>query len=89
MGPAELVAAVLQETRKVKVIGTATPGLVSRQELFPLEDGSSVLVTSGVFTLASGKKLWEEGVTPDDRLEAGDQGTASYVKRTSALLAKR
>jgi carboxyl-terminal processing protease len=89
MGPAELVAAVLQETRKVRVIGAATPGLVSRQELFPLEDDSSVLVTSGVFTLASGKKLWEEGVTPDDRLDAGDQGTAAYVKRTSALLPKR
>lgn len=89
MGPAELVAAVLQETRKVRVIGTATSGLVSRQELFPLEDQSSVLVTSGVFTLASGKKLWEEGVTPDDRLDAGDLGTAAYVKRTSALLAKR
>lgn len=89
MGPAELVAAVLQETRKVKVIGAATPGLVSRQELFPLEDQSSILVTSGVFTLASGKKLWEEGVTPDDRLDPGDLGTAAYVKRTSALLAKR
>ncbi len=88
MGPAELVAAVLQETRKVKVIGTPTPGLVSRQELFPLGDDSSVLVTSSVFTLASGKKLWEEGVTPDDRLDAGDQGTAAFVKRTSALLAK-
>jgi len=89
MGPAELVAAVLQETRKVKVIGAATPGLVSRQELFPLEDQSSILVTSGVFTLASGKRLWEEGVTPDDRLDPGDLGTTAYVKRTSALLAKR
>ena len=89
MGPAELVAAVLQETGKVRIIGAATPGLVSRQELFPLEDDSSVLVTSGVFTLASGKKLWEEGVSPDDRIDAADMGTAAFAKKTSALLPKR
>ena len=89
MGPAELVAAVLQETGKVRVIGGATPGIVSRQELCPLEDDSSVLVTSGVFTLASGKKLWEQGVSPDDRIGPGDQGSAAYAKRTDALLSKR
>jgi len=89
MGPAELVAAVLQETGKVPIVGVATPGLVSRQELFPLEDGTSILVTSSVFTLTSGKKLWEEGVSPDDRIDAEEQSSAAYVKRTSALLSKR
>jgi C-terminal processing protease CtpA/Prc len=89
MGPAELVAAVLQETGKVRAVGTSTPGLVSRQELFPLEDDSSVLVTSGVFTLASGKKLWEEGVSPDESLDRGDLGTAAFVKRDRGPLSKR
>ena len=89
MGASELVAAVLQETKKVKVIGTGTPGLVSRQELFPLQDESSVLVTSGVFTLASGKKLWEEGVVPDEKIGFEDQGPAAYLKRTAVLFPNR
>jgi carboxyl-terminal processing protease len=89
MGPAELVAAVLQDTRKIRIVGAATPGLVSLQELFPLEDDSSILVTSGVFTLASGKKLWDEGVSPDDRIDTGNRDSTAYAKRTSALLSKR
>ena len=89
MGPSELVAAVLQETKKVKVIGSETPGLVSRQELVPLQDDSSVLITSGVFTLASGKKLWEKGVVPDEKIGFEDQDPAAYLKRTAALLPNR
>lgn len=89
MGPSELVAAVLQETKKVKVIGSETPGLVSRQELVPLQDDSSVLVTSGVFTLASGKKLWEMGVVPDEKIGFEDQDPAAYLKRTAALFPNR
>jgi C-terminal peptidase prc len=85
MGASELVAAVLQETKKVKIIGTETPGLVSRQELVPLQDKSSVLATSGVFTLASGKKLWEEGVTPDEKIGPEDQSPAAYLKITASL----
>jgi C-terminal processing protease CtpA/Prc len=83
------VTAVFQGTKKVKVIGSETPGLVSRQELVPLQDGSSVLVTSGVFTLASGKKLWEEGVVPDEKIDFEDQGPAAYLKKTAALFPKR
>ena len=89
MGPSELVAAVLQETKKVKVIGSETPGLVSRQELVPLQDDSSVLITSGVFTLASGKKLWEKGVVPDEKIGFEDQDPAAYLKRTAALFPNR
>jgi C-terminal processing protease CtpA/Prc len=89
MGASELVAAVLQGTKKVKVIGSETLGLVSRQELFPLQDGSSVLVTSGIFTLASGKKLWEEGVVPDEKIGFEDQRPAAYLKRTAALFPNR
>src|SRR5512135_1676697 len=41
-GPAELAAGVLQEVRKAKVVGFATPGLVGRTTLFPLKDDSAV-----------------------------------------------
>jgi len=89
MGASELVAAVLQGTEKSKIIGLKTIGLVSKQELFPLQDGSSVLITSGIFTLASGKKLWEEGVVPDEKIGLEDQSPAAYLKRTAALFPSR
>jgi len=89
MGAAELVAAVLQETGKVKAVGTGTPGLVSSQDLVSLQDESSVLLTSGVFTLASGKKLWGEGVTPDEKMGAEGTNTEAYAKKTAALLSIR
>ena len=89
MGAAELVAAVLQETGKVKIVGTGTPGLVSSQELVSLQDDSSVLLTSGVFTLASGKKLWGEGVTPDEKTGAEGPNTEAYSKKTADLLSLR
>lgn len=89
MGAAELVAAVLQETGKVKVVGTGTPGLVSSQDLVSLQDDSSVLLTSGVFTLASGKKLWGEGVTPDEKTGAEGPNTEAYAAKTAALLSIR
>jgi carboxyl-terminal processing protease len=89
MGASELVAAVLQDAKKVKVIGLETPGLVSRQEMFPLQDKSSILVTTGVFTLASGKKLWGEGVTPDEKIGFEDQSPSIYLKRTTALFPNR
>jgi carboxyl-terminal processing protease len=89
MGPAEMVAGVLQEAGKIKVLGTVTPGLVSRQELHQLQDGSAVLLTSAVFSLASGKKLWEEGVVPDEKIDPADGGSAVYMKKTRALFPNR
>ncbi len=89
MGASELVAAVLQGTKKVKVIGLKTFGLVSRQVFFPLQDGSSILITSGIFTLASGKKLWEEGVDPEETIGLEDQSSSAYFKRTAALFPNR
>jgi carboxyl-terminal processing protease len=89
MGPAELIAGTLQSAFKVKVVGTATPGLVSRQELFPLQDNSTVLITSGIFVLASGKKLWSEGITPDEIIGAAERGLGPYLKKSAAFLPKR
>ncbi|MDH4195977.1 MAG: S41 family peptidase [Candidatus Aminicenantes bacterium] len=85
IGPAEIVAGVLQEARQAKVVGRETPGLAAKQEIYPLQDDSVLLLTSGVFTLASGRKLWEMGLTPDVKVPAGEQGQAAYLKRTQTL----
>jgi len=86
LGPAEAAAAVLKEFKRAKVVGLETPGLAARHEFFPLEDGTSVVLTSGVFCLNSGVKLWGRGVEPDISVEADDQGFLAFLKKTQLLL---
>lgn len=85
LGPAEIVAAVLKDFKRAKIIGRETLGLASRQELFPLEDGSALLLTSSIFCLNSGEKLWGKGAKPDEKLALEDQSLNSYLKKTFDL----
>jgi carboxyl-terminal processing protease len=87
-GPAEFVAGVLQEVRKVKVVGFPTPGLVGRTEFFSLKDESAILLTAGVFSLPSGRKLWNEGLRPDVSLPFDKLDEKSYLEKTIPLLPK-
>jgi carboxyl-terminal processing protease len=86
LGPAEAAAAVLKEFKRAKVVGLETPGLAARYKFFPLEDGTSVLLTSGIFCLNSGVKLWGQGVEPDIPVGADDQDVLSFLKKTQPLL---
>lgn len=82
IGAAEIVAGVLKEFKKAKIVGHTTPGLVAKQSFFPLEDGDGILLTSGIFYLRSGKKLWEKGVEPDVKIKKENQDFASYLKKS-------
>ena len=87
-GPAELVAGLLQEIRKIKVVGFATSGLVGRRTVFDLDDGSAVLLTTGVFALPSGRKLWEKGLVPDVPIPIDKLDEKTYLEKTLPLLPK-
>ncbi|MGA2532817.1 MAG: S41 family peptidase [Candidatus Aminicenantales bacterium] len=88
IGPAEFVAGVLQEIGKVKVLGQPTPGAVARTERYPLKDGSSIILVSGVFSLPSGRSLWGQGLNPDVTIAAADQSEKAYLDKTLPLLSK-
>jgi carboxyl-terminal processing protease len=88
IGAAEAAAGLLQESKRARVVGFETIGLASRQSIFRLEDGSALLLTSGLYVLPSGRKLWDKGVVPDLPLESGKSDTASYLKKTQELAAK-
>ncbi len=88
MGPAEFVAGVLQEMRKVKTIGLPTPGMVARVELFPLKDESAVLLTTMIFSLPSGRLLWDQGLTPDAAVQAKDQSEKAFLDLTLPRIPK-
>jgi C-terminal processing protease CtpA/Prc len=86
LGPAETTAAVLKEFKRARLVGLATPGLSARYEFYPLEDGTSVVLTSGIFCLNSGTKLWGQGAEPDIPVEAEEQGFQSFLDKTKPLL---
>jgi C-terminal processing protease CtpA/Prc len=87
-GPAEFAAGILQEVRKAKVVGFATPGLVGRTTLFPLKDDSVILLTSGIYSLPSGRKLWEDGLVPDAAVPVDKLNEKTYLEKTIPLLPK-
>jgi len=86
IGSAEVAAAVLSEFRMAKILGLSTPGLVAKQDFINLEDGSALLLTSGLFTLKSGDKLWEKGLTPDIKIQGRDQSDEMFLKETMKLI---
>jgi carboxyl-terminal processing protease len=86
IGPAEAAAAVLRDFKRAKVIGLATPGLAASHEFFLLEDGTSVILTSGIFCLNSGDKIWGRGAEPDIKLEIKNQSLDAFLKKTQSLL---
>jgi carboxyl-terminal processing protease len=88
MGPAEIVAACLRESRKVKAVGVLTPGLTARQDVYPLAGGDAILLTTGVFATASGEKVWAKGITPDIKLEFDKQDRKIFLDKTLGLLAR-
>ncbi len=88
-GPAEIVAAVLQDFQRAKVVGQPTPGLAARADILPLKDGSILLLTTGVFSLNSGKKVWGQGVKPDAEMEARDFAPENFLKKTLELYPSR
>lgn len=87
-GPAELAAGLLQEVRQTQIVGFATAGLVGRRTLFELEDGSAVLLTTAVYALPSGRKLWEKGLAPDVPIPVDKLDEKTYLEKTLPLLPK-
>lgn len=87
IGPAEAIAAMLKENNKAKVIGFQTPGLVSKQQFIPLEDGSALLLTSAIFHMKKNKDFWEKGIEPDIKIDVEDRTSKAYLKATQELFA--
>jgi len=85
MGASEMVAAALKDSRKARIIGIPTPGLASRQEFFPLDSGDALLLTTGIFCLNSGEKIWGKGVGVDIKLEVERQEDKVYIEKTLGL----
>ncbi len=63
-GPAEIVAAAMTNGKRGDVVGERTFGAGSDQELFPLKDGSGMLLTVARYAPGVGKPFMEENIKP-------------------------
>ena len=64
-GPAELVAAALLDNKRADVVGEKTFGEGAQQKTFELPDGSALILSVAKYESPDGKKLQDDGVTPD------------------------
>ena len=72
-GASEIVAAAILENQRGEVIGERTLfGMGSEQELFPLDDGSALLLTTARYAAPSGKIFMTDGVTPSIEVKRTD-----------------
>jgi carboxyl-terminal processing protease len=72
-GASEIVAAAIMENQRGDIVGERTLfGMGSEQELFPLDDGSALLLTVARHAAPSGKIFMTDGVTPTVEVKRAD-----------------
>jgi len=70
-GPAELVAAALLDNKRADVVGEKTFGEGTQQKTFELADGAALILSVAKYESPSGKKIQDEGVTPNVVVASG------------------
>jgi carboxyl-terminal processing protease len=70
-GPAELVAGAILDDKRGDLVGEKTFGEGGQQKTFELADGSALILTIAKYESPSGKKLQDEGVTPNIPVSSG------------------
>ncbi|HMV49627.1 MAG TPA: S41 family peptidase, partial [Blastocatellia bacterium] len=72
-GAAEIVASAILENQRGDVVGERTLfGMGSEQELFPLDDGSALLLTVARYASPNGKFFMTDGVVPNVEVKRAD-----------------
>lgn len=64
-GPAELVAGALLDSKRSQLVGEKSFGDGSQQKTFDLPDGGALILSIAKYETPSGKKVQDEGITPD------------------------
>lgn len=83
-GAAELVAAALLDNKRADVVGEHTFGEGSQQKTFELPDGSAIILSIAKYVSPSGKKLQDEGVTPNIQVASGNDDQADVDEDETA-----
>ena len=63
-GPAELVAAAIEDNKRGDVVGEKTFGEGAQQKTFELPDGGAIILSIAKYETPAGKPYEDEGITP-------------------------
>lgn len=89
-GPAEILAAALQDYQAATIVGSETGGRLGTTTVVPLSDGSAAEITTTRFLSPLGSRLLGEGVKPTEAVAldapALAQGHDQPLDRALALL---
>tara|TARA_B100000686_G_C16731129_1_gene940745 strand:+ start:658 stop:1806 length:1149 start_codon:yes stop_codon:yes gene_type:complete len=77
---AEIVAGSLQDQKRAILLGEKTFGKGSVQSIIPLKNKGAIRLTISKYYLPSGKSISEVGISPDIKIEEGDE---EFVINTS------
>jgi carboxyl-terminal processing protease len=83
---AELVAVALQENGRATLIGQATYGKGSIQQIFRLQDGASLHVTTAEWLSPNKRQLESVGVTPDLSVQTENTSIDNALQAAIELL---
>jgi carboxyl-terminal processing protease len=61
---AELAAAAIRDNDRGELVGVRTFGFAAEQRLFPLEDGSALLLSFANYYAPGGSEIQTEGIRP-------------------------
>jgi len=76
-GAAEIVAAAILDNKRGDVVGERTFGVGTQQQIFPLDDGSAMLLTTSRYAAPSGRFFFPDGVLPSVEVKRQDLAAAS------------
>lgn len=87
-GPAEIVAAAIQDDKRGDLVGERTFGEGTEQKTFDLPDGGAVILSIAKYASPDGKKFEDEAVTPATQVASNsdldDEDDADTTAKTPA-----
>lgn len=81
---AELMIAALVQSGAARSVGTRSFGKATTQKVFPLQDGSALVLTDGRLLAPDGKTWNRKGLSPSLPLDGDNPGLGEYLARTTA-----
>lgn len=90
-GPAEIVAAAIQDNKRGDLVGERTFGEGAEQKTFELPDGGAVILSIAKYASPDGKKFEDEAVTPATQVASNfdmDDDTADSDNATKTPAVK-
>ena len=75
----EILAGILKDNNKAKIIGTTTYGKGVIQQLMTLKDGTGIKLTTNEYLTPNRNKINKIGIKPDEEINLPDDAKNTYI----------